>query len=98
MKYLKFLNTNYLITVPVDFAKPKITSVSSTVIRVDWSPPLVLNGPPPVYSVQKTETSLSFPPNVIQGTRFPGGGYYLFPPDTIPINVGFTGKYLSIKI
>jgi hypothetical protein len=57
-----------LITVPENFAKPKITSLSSTVIRVDWSPPLVLNGPPPVYSVQKTETSLSFPPNVIQGT------------------------------
>lgn len=76
--------------------KPKFFSVNSSMIRLTWEAPTSLNGPAPLYSVEKTVPSLSYPPMVVQGTRFPGGGYYLFPPDIIPPNVAFTGKFLWI--
>ena len=80
------------ITAPEGLSKPKVDSLNSTTITVTWHPPLKLNGPAPLYSVEKSVPSLSYPAAVIQGTRFPGGGYYLFPPETLPTNVAFTGK------
>lgn len=77
---------------PVGLRKPSIVSLNSTVMHVDWNPPVEPNGPDPTYSVQKTIPSLSSPPQVVSGTRFPGGGYYRFPKETFPANVGFTGK------
>ena len=50
-----------------------------------------------MYTVQKTIPALSYPPQVIRGTRFPGGGYYLFPPDTVPANVEFTGMFNLVR-
>ncbi|XP_060070524.1 usherin-like [Ylistrum balloti] len=82
---------------PTGMGKPAVASLNSTVIQVDWAPPLYPNGPEPQYSVQKTTPALSFPPQVVAGTRFPGGGYYKFPAETIPSNVGFTGIQLWFR-
>lgn len=81
------------ISVPAGLYKPKFFSANSSMIRLTWEEPASLNGPAPLYSVEKTVPSLNYPPLVVQGTRFPGGGYYLFPPDIIPPNVAYTGKY-----
>ncbi|XP_021347323.1 usherin-like [Mizuhopecten yessoensis] len=82
---------------PRVMGKPAVASLNSTVIQVAWAPPLYPNGPEPQYSVQKTTPALSFPPQVVAGTRFPGGGYYKFPAETIPSNVGFTGIQLWFR-
>lgn len=81
------------ISVPAGLYKPKFFSVNSSMIRLTWEEPANLNGPAPLYSVEKTVPSLNYPPLVVQGTRFPGGGYYLFPPEIIPPNVAYTGEY-----
>ena len=77
---------------PEGLQKPFVDGYNSSVMSVAWTEPAFPNGPSPYYTVQKTIPALSYPPQVIRGTRFPGGGYYLFPPDTIPPNVEFTGK------
>ncbi|XP_062584554.1 usherin-like isoform X1 [Saccostrea cucullata] len=84
--------------VPAGLFKPKFYSVNSSMIRLSWPEPADPNGPAPLYSVEKTVPSLSFPPLVVQGTRFPGGGYYLFPPEIIPPNVAFTGIRFKFKM
>ncbi|XP_052767673.1 usherin-like isoform X2 [Mya arenaria] len=76
---------------PEGLEKPLVDGLNSSAMTIIWSPPSFPNGPQPVYTVQKTIPALSYPPQVISGTRFPGGGYYLFPPETIPQNVDFTG-------
>ena len=72
--------------------KPLVDSYNSTVMAVSWRPPTSPNGPIPTYRVQKTNIALSYPASVVYGTRFPGGGYYAFPPETVPQNVDFTGE------
>lgn len=72
--------------------KPLVDGLNSSAMDIVWTPPAFPNGPMPYYTIQKTVPALSYPPQVISGTRFPGGGYYLFPPETIPPNVDFTGK------
>lgn len=68
-----------------------MNGLNSSAMDIIWQEPAFPNGPQPFYTIQKTIPALSYPPQVISGTRFPGGGYYLFPPDTIPPNVDFTG-------
>ncbi|XP_053408878.1 usherin-like [Mercenaria mercenaria] len=77
--------------IPEGLEKPLVDGLNSSAMAVVWNPPAFPNGPEPYYTIQKTIPALSYPPQVISGTRFPGGGYYLFPPDTIPPNVDFTG-------
>jgi hypothetical protein len=87
-------------SVPQGMAKPYVDSYNSTVMEVVWKPPAKPNGPTPVYTVQKTNIALSYPASVVRGTRFPGGGYYAFPANTLPQNVDFTGRlitWLSLK-
>lgn len=72
---------------------PTVKAVNSTSLTVKWKEPLEFNGPDPYYEVIQSEIAFSAPPpRVIEGTRFPGGGYYLFPPETIPQGVAFTGE------
>lgn len=66
---------------------------NSTVMEIKWKEPLFPNGPPPKYTVEKTNIALSYPASVVRGTRFTGGGYYAFHPSVIPQNVAFTGRY-----
>ena len=88
----------FLQSVPEGLEKPEIISLNSSAMQVLWVEPTFPNGPDPYYTLQKTTPALSFPPQVIGGTRFPGGGYYLFPPNTIPPNVDFTGLPLLLYI
>ena len=91
------LTTVFFVLVPEGLQKPLVDGVNSSVMSISWEEPAFPNGPKPMYTVQKTIPALSYPPQVIRGTRFPGGGYYLFPPDTVPANVEFTGMLNSVR-
>lgn len=67
--------------------------INSTTIRVRWLPPEELNGPSPVYQLERRESSLPAPTAMMmKGVRFIGNGYYKFPSSTHPVNTDFTGK------
>ncbi|XP_014832285.1 PREDICTED: usherin-like isoform X1 [Poecilia mexicana] len=84
--------------VPTGLSSPRLHPVNETTIQIDWDPPGQLNGPSPLYQVERTDISLSDPlESVIRGTRFPGNGYYQFPSNTLPTNADFTGVKLSFK-
>ncbi|XP_039982949.1 usherin [Xiphias gladius] len=83
---------------PTGLSPPRLHPLNETTIQIDWDPPVQLNGPHPLYQVERTDVSLSDPQvPVVRGTRFPGNGYYKFPSDTIPRNNDFTGVELSFK-
>uniref|UniRef100_A0A3Q4AAY9 Uncharacterized protein n=1 Tax=Mola mola TaxID=94237 RepID=A0A3Q4AAY9_MOLML len=78
---------------PTGLSTPHLYPVNETTIQIDWDPPARLNGPPPLYQVERTDVSLSDPQDpVARGTRFPGNSYHQFPRYTLPINTDFTGK------
>uniref|UniRef100_A0A3B5M4G7 Usher syndrome 2A (autosomal recessive, mild) n=1 Tax=Xiphophorus couchianus TaxID=32473 RepID=A0A3B5M4G7_9TELE len=84
--------------VPTGLSSPRLHPVNETTIQIDWDPPVQLNGPSPLYQVERTDVSLSDPQEpVIRGTRFPGNGYYQFPSNTLPNNADFTGVKFSFK-
>ena len=67
-------------------------AINGTTMQIEWEEPEVLNGPAPSYVVRRTNSAFNNPPPIVSpGVRFPGHGYYKFPPDTIPQGVGFTG-------
>ncbi|KAG9336281.1 hypothetical protein JZ751_002628 [Albula glossodonta] len=83
---------------PEGLGPPKLKGLNMTVMEVSWNPPSELNGPPPLYLVERTDVSLSDPLSpVLQGTRFPGHGYFHFPNTTLPVNTYFTGFQLSFR-
>ncbi|KAJ3593676.1 hypothetical protein NHX12_006010, partial [Muraenolepis orangiensis] len=83
---------------PSGLEPPRLRSVNESTVQVEWSPPAHLNGPPPVYQVERTDVSLSDPSEpVTRGTRFPGSSYYRFPSQTLPVNTDFTGIQLSFR-
>ncbi|KAM6942982.1 usherin [Xenentodon cancila] len=83
---------------PKELSSPRLRSLNDTTIQVVWDPPAQLNGPNPLYQVERADVSLSDPQEpVVRGTRFPGHGYYQFPSDTLPSNTDFTGVELSFK-
>ena len=83
---------SFTVSVPENQKAPRVDGLNSTAIFVSWDPPSELNGPAPNYQLQRTMTSFSIPPpRVTAGRRFPGGGYYFFPSDTIPAS-SYTGK------
>ncbi|KAM7406312.1 hypothetical protein PAMP_000697 [Pampus punctatissimus] len=87
---------------PTGLSPPRLHPVNETTIHIDWDPPAQLNGPHPLYQVERTDVSLSDPQGpIVRGTRFPGNSYYHFPSDTLPINSDFTGnqeEFLAIQI
>ncbi|XP_074522167.1 usherin [Halichoeres trimaculatus] len=87
-----------LAAAPSGLSPPRLHSVNETTIQIDWEPPTHLNGPHPLYQVERTDVSLSDPEApVVRGTRFAGNGYYQFPNNTLPVNTDFTGIKLSFK-
>ncbi|XP_074481361.1 usherin [Sebastes fasciatus] len=83
---------------PTGLSLLQLYPVNETTIQIDWDPPAQLNGPHPLYQVERTDVSLSDPQApVVRGTRFPGNSYYQFPNDTLPANTDFTGVELSFK-
>ncbi|KAM3876945.1 usherin [Diretmus argenteus] len=83
---------------PSGLSPPRLHPLNETTIDIDWDPPAQLNGPHPLYQVERTDASLSDSRDpVIRGTRFPGNSYYRFPSHTLPVNTDFTGVKLSFR-
>ncbi|KAM9366692.1 usherin [Symphorus nematophorus] len=83
---------------PTGLSPPQLHPVNETTIQIDWDPPAQLNGPKPLYQVERTDVSFSDPQDpVVRGTRFPGNSYHQFPNDTLPVNTDFTGVEMSFK-
>nr|XP_057944950.1 usherin isoform X3 [Doryrhamphus excisus] len=83
---------------PTGLSLPRLHPVNDTTIQIDWDVPAQLNGPHPLYQVERTDISLSDPQaSFIRGTWFSGNSHYQFPSDTLPVNTDFTGIELSFK-
>ncbi|XP_061670381.1 usherin isoform X4 [Syngnathoides biaculeatus] len=83
---------------PTGLSSPRLFPVNESTIQIEWDIPSQLNGPHPMYQVERTDVSLSDPQGpFIRGTRFSGTGYYRFPSDTLPFNTDFNGVELSFK-
>ncbi|XP_041646715.1 usherin [Cheilinus undulatus] len=83
---------------PRGLSPPQLWPENETTIQIDWDPPAQLNGPQPLYQVERTDVSLSDPgAPVVRGTRFTGNSYFQFPNDTLPVNTDFTGVELSFR-
>ena len=73
---------------------PIVDGYNATSMMLEWGLPDNPNGPPPSYIARRLNVVFSHPsPDVERGTRFPGGGYYFFPPDIMPQGVAFSGGY-----
>ncbi|KTG40571.1 hypothetical protein cypCar_00002776 [Cyprinus carpio] len=82
---------------PAGLSAPTLRPLNMTVMKVSWDAPAELNGPPPLYHVERTDVSLSDTQGrVIRGRRFTGSGYFRFPSSTLPVNTDFTG-FLKVK-
>lgn len=78
--------------VPAGLRAPALRPLNVTAMKVSWDAPAELNGPPPLYHVERTDVSLSDAQGqVIKGRRFTGGGYFRFSSSTLPVNSDFTG-------
>ncbi|XP_054432559.1 LOW QUALITY PROTEIN: usherin [Pteronotus mesoamericanus] len=87
-----------LAAAPARLRPPLLEALGSTAICARWLPPEELNGPAPVYRLERREVSLPAPgATVVTGTRFPGHGYYRFPSSTHPAGTGFTGIKASFR-
>ncbi|KAF7704133.1 hypothetical protein HF521_021205 [Silurus meridionalis] len=83
---------------PAGLKAPRLKPLNMTAMEIMWAPPAELNGPPPVYYVERTDVSFSDAEgHVIRGRRFTGTGYYLFPSSTLLVNTDFTGVQLSFR-
>nr|XP_014268858.2 usherin [Maylandia zebra] len=83
---------------PSGLSSPRLYPENETTIQIEWDPPAQLNGPYPLYQVERSDVSLSDPQDpVVRGTRFSGNSYYQFPSDILPSNTDFTGVELSFK-
>ncbi|KAM4770863.1 usherin [Rhinophrynus dorsalis] len=78
---------------------PLVEAINSTVMKIAWTAPGDLNGPSPSYQLERIESSLTMlsHTNFIKGTRFPGHGYFKFPPSTLPANTYFTGIKIKFR-
>ncbi|KAK3537246.1 hypothetical protein QTP70_004660 [Hemibagrus guttatus] len=77
---------------------PRLKSLNTTAMEISWAAPAELNGPPPVYHIERTDVSFSDAEGqVIRGRRFTGTDYFRFPSSTLPINTDFTGVQLSFR-
>nr|XP_019599683.1 PREDICTED: usherin isoform X2 [Rhinolophus sinicus] len=87
-----------LAAAPAHMRPPLAEGVNSTTIRLRWLAPEELNGPSPVYQLERRESSLPAPGcTVMKGIRFIGNGYYKFPSTTHPVNTDFTGVKASFR-
>ncbi|KAM8817678.1 usherin isoform 1-T1 [Rhynchonycteris naso] len=87
-----------LASAPAQLGPPLVEGVNSTTVRARWPAPGQLNGPSPIYQLERREPALMAPgARVTEGTRFTGHGYYKFPSSTHPINTDFTGIKASFR-
>ncbi|ELW55473.1 Usherin [Tupaia chinensis] len=83
---------------PAQLRPPLAKGLNSTSIHLMWSPPEELNGPFPVYQLERRASSLPAPmATMMKGVRFLGNGYYKFPNSTHPVNTDFTGIKASFR-
>ncbi|KAM3624776.1 uncharacterized protein V6R79_001428 [Siganus canaliculatus] len=83
---------------PKGLSTPRLYPVNETAIQIDWDPPAQLNGPHPLYQVERTDVSMSDPRDpVVRGSRFSGNSYLKFSSNILPVNSDFTGVELSFK-
>ncbi|KAG8584399.1 hypothetical protein GDO81_008814 [Engystomops pustulosus] len=82
-----------LASAPQEIKPPQVEGIDSTVMKITWSAPLKLNGPSPLYQLERIEPSLTIQDQTsfIKGVRCPGHGYVRFPPSSLPGNTYFTG-------
>ncbi len=60
---------------------------------INWDPPKLTNGPPPLYKIRRFTPAFNTPPPLTEiGIRFLGNAYYKFPSDTITEDATFSGK------
>lgn len=78
--------------VPAGIGDPLPVGLNDSTILISWAAPTLPNGPPPNYTLSRMDVSFNTPPPATTpGVRFTGAGYVLFPSDTIPTGVQFTG-------
>ncbi|XP_055465169.1 usherin [Psammomys obesus] len=86
-----------LAAAPAQLRSPTVTGVNSTTVRVRWLPPTEVNGPPPLYCLERRVSQLAAPMAAMtKGTCFVGDGYWRFPrtahPDFIGVKASFRTK------
>ncbi|XP_053315134.1 usherin [Spea bombifrons] len=88
-----------LASAPENVNAPVAHGINSTVMKITWPAPSPLNGPSPVYQLERVDPSLtmSSKTDFVKGTRFPGNGYLKFPPSTLPMNTYFTGIKIQFR-
>ncbi|CAH1791583.1 unnamed protein product, partial [Owenia fusiformis] len=87
-----------LAAAPSEPAPPSVSGYNASTMSIKWDAPQEINGPDPTYHVERAATAFNHPPPTVEkGTRFPGGGYYKFKPDTVPQSVTFTGIEIEFR-
>ncbi|XP_074120778.1 usherin [Sminthopsis crassicaudata] len=87
-----------LATAPAHVRAPHVEGINHTTMKISWPPPGELNGPSPIYQLERKEISLSaLETEMIKGVRFIGNGYYKFPSSTLPVNTDFTGIKVNFR-
>ncbi|XP_002760562.4 usherin [Callithrix jacchus] len=88
-----------LAAAPAQLRPPLVKGINSTTIHLRWFPPEELNGPSPVYQLERRESSLPamMTTMMMKGIRFTGNGYCKFPSSTHPVNTDFTGIKASFR-
>ncbi|XP_048212729.1 usherin [Perognathus longimembris pacificus] len=87
-----------LAAAPARLRPPVAQGVNSTTMHLRWLPPEEVNGPAPVYQLERKESSLPAPTAaMIKGIRFMGNAYCKFPSTTFPLGTDFTGIKASFR-
>uniref|UniRef100_A0A8D0L665 Usherin n=1 Tax=Sphenodon punctatus TaxID=8508 RepID=A0A8D0L665_SPHPU len=87
-----------LAAAPRQLSAPQVRGVNSTMVKISWDKPEELNGPSPVYQLERMDASLATSSAaVMKGMRFPGNGYFRFPSSVLPANTYFTGIKVSFR-
>ncbi|KAM8945416.1 usherin [Pelodytes ibericus] len=81
-----------LSSAPDKLSPPLVYGINSTVMKLAWAAPGDLNGPSPVYRLERIDSSLAMSSRMdfVKGMRFPGNSYVKFTPPTLPVNTYFT--------
>ncbi|KAG3258086.1 usherin, transcript variant X1 [Ictidomys tridecemlineatus] len=87
-----------LAAAPALLRPPVVKGINGTTIHVRWFLPEEVNGPSPLYQLERRESSLPAPmATMMKGIRFTGNGYCKFPSTTHPVGTDFTGIKASFR-
>ena len=85
-----------MLSVPEGITDPLAVGLNASVMSVTWSKPVHPNGPSPLYVLYRYGPAFNQPPQVVEtGHHFTGLNYQLFPPETIPQGVTYTGMFTA---